>query len=134
MAKQEFKPILERLVGPLPKALLRRGEQLRKRQEKFEALGKKLEADVVVWEKSLMEVIPEELKSSAQTGYKIMNDGNFYQLLCGCVECQAQLHEMSLIETVEAMVKADLIPSSQVAAARIQAYGEEREKLRTMMN
>ena len=128
MARDKFEVIEERLVGTLEATLMAEGDKLHRRQMRLETTGKKLAADTNKWEEAVLATIPAALKTSAQTGYKLTDKGNLYQLFCQCPEHQAELHGMGIIETVEAMIRSDAIPSSKVAQFRAAAYNTARAK------
>lgn len=128
MAQSKFQLISERLIGRVRPSIAKKWAKLHQRQQKIEAQFEKLKKQTEDFQESLEHALPFEYQTEAHEGFRLEPDGRVYQVLCKCFECQAKLHNMSVIDAVEHMIKADLIERSKVAAVREHAYQIEAAK------
>lgn len=66
----------------------------------------------------------------------VSEDGDVYVKHCKCPVCQASVHGLTVVETVEKMYKSDLIPhhAIEVVRARAQAVDKNHQMRKKMMN
>jgi hypothetical protein len=127
MAQEKFDIIDERPVVELPAALVRRGARLEARKDKLQAQLKKLTEDIDAFEAELDALVPPELETDMAESVRIDEDGTLFQVMCKCVECQAELHSMTVVDTAEAMIRSGAVPQSQAEATREHAYSIARD-------
>lgn len=124
MSDGKFRLIRERKVGTLDDTLRTEWDRLydfscrlQKDQEKYaegldsfgDALRTKFGADAI----DSHDVEPK---------YRIESEtGEVYLDFCGCPVCQARLHHMSVVDTVEEMYKSSLIPDESIDHVRRKA-------------
>lgn len=139
MATLKFQLVTERFVGRVPTSLAKKWARLAARQKTLETELEELKAAVTEFEECLGERLPEDALNEAHDGFRLEPDGRLYQVLCKCFECQAKIQTVSVIDTVEGMIRAGLIKKGEEAATRAHAYKiessrREEEAVRQLLN
>jgi len=135
----KFKIIRERRIGPLPDKPLAVWLKLMVRRDKLVAAQERFEAAINKFTEKLNTIAPPPQGGSPHRGYKLDDKGTLFQVLCDCPPCQAKLHGMTVTQTVDAMIAADLIrqdriPHAREEAAMLDAKELRRCSMRAMMN
>lgn len=137
MAKDKFQVLRERSLGKIAKRLARRWASIAERHVQLAVKQEKLREEMLALEKDFGKLIPPGYKTAAHEGYRLAPDGTLFQVLCTCVECQAELQKLPIVLVTERMIQARLVPPDKIDAARAHAAAlsqkEAKDQRRRML-
>jgi hypothetical protein len=121
MAKDKFQVLRERSLGKIAKRLVSRWRSIAARHVQLAVKQEELREEMLALEKQFGKVVPPEYKTPAHEGYRLDPDGTLFQILCTCIECQAELQKLPIVLVTERMIQAKLVPPDKIDAARAHA-------------
>jgi len=124
VAIERFQLIEEKSLGRLSPRLYKKWQVLMARKERLELAQAKLKANLETFELEVAKSAGKKFTADVHQGFKLESNGTLTQIFCKCVNCQAKLHGMSLLTTVESMIKSGLIPRDQIASLRSHVYND----------
>lgn len=110
----------ERPLGKLTKEQRAQWDALNRRRERLESASERYGAA----EDKFMSRLQAQLDPDgdrAHAGIRLERDGTVYAVFCECVTCQADLNQLSVTATVNAMIAAGIIHENEAPGARRHA-------------
>jgi hypothetical protein len=126
MSEDTFRIVDKIKVGTLSGPLRAEWERLVKAQREFAALQVRLLQELDVFNETLAAVFGQKLvhgppNTDSDGGFRIEDNGDVFFDQCTCPVCQAAIHNLSVLETVEEMYKSELIPPQAIEDVRCRA-------------
>jgi hypothetical protein len=122
MSDDEFRVIGEKQVGVLDDTLRQEWDRLSVRQLKILHLQTEHDEALDAFIDALQRRFGTHVGAhETSPKYRVSPDGVVFAEFCKCPVCQANLHGLTVVETVEQMYKKDLIPHEVIAHMRRKA-------------